>query len=490
MSEIKTLSKGKMWGYAIGQLGWSIISGLIGSWLVYFYQPSQEALDEGMKIFVPQGRIIFGVLTIIGLITATGRVFDAITDPLVGSWSDKCKSKLGRRIPFLRYSAIPLGIIFVLVFCAPIPERSSINSVWLFIFVLAYYFAITCYCTPYTSLLAELAHNQDEKLKLSMCISLTFIVGTAIGYAAPVIWGFLISNFGFERIPAMRLTFAILALIATIFMLVPAFGINEKDYCNAKPSESSMFSSLAKTFKNRDFRFFVLQDIVYWFGLTMFQTGLPFFVTTLLKLGEQYSTIMFIGLTALSLCFYPFVTKMAHKWGKKKLLVAAFVGFFLTFALTSLCGPYLLIPVPVQAVLIVVIGSFPQAIFGIVPQTIVADIAQSDEIQTKENRSGMFYAARTFAMKLGQSLAMLVFTSLATIGASKLAANAQNLAAEVSENGGTPLGYRIVAMVAAICCIAGGIIMMFFNEKRVMGIIESVNPNEERNAQVEDKSEN
>lgn len=472
MKEMKTLTKSKMWVYAIGQLGWSIISGLIGSWLVYFYQPSQDAIaNEGMKILIPQGRVVFGVLTIIGLITAAGRVFDAITDPLVGSWSDKCKSKLGRRIPFLRFSALPLGIIFVLVFCSPIPHESKINSVWLFVFVMAYYFAITCYCTPYTSLLAELAHNQEEKLKLSMCISLTFIVGTAVGYAAPVIWGVMIDG-GMERIPAMRLTFAILAVIATICMLVPAFGINEKDYCDAKPSETSMFNSLVKTFKNPDFRFFVLQDIVYWFGLTMFQTGLPFFVTVLLKLGEQYSTIMFIGLTALSLCFYPFVTKMARKWGKKKLLIAAFIGFVLTFALTSISGPNLPIPVPAQAVLIVVLGSFPQAIFGIVPQTIVADIAQSDEIQTKENRSGMFYAARTFAMKLGQSLAMLIFTSLATIGASKVAD-------ATSQTGGTPTGYRIVALVAAICCVLGGIIMSFFNEKHVMSIIESVNPNEE-----------
>ncbi len=463
MSELKTLSKGKMWVYAIGQLGWSIISGLIGSWLVYFYQPNDAAVDAGMKILIPQGRVVFGALTIIGLITAAGRIFDAITDPLVGNWSDGCRSKLGRRIPFLRFSALPLGIIFVLVFCAPIPQISALNSVWLFVFVMAYYFAITCYCTPYTSLLAELTHNQDEKLKLSMSISLTFIVGTAIGYTAPVIWGKMIDG-GMERIPAMRLTFAILSAIATICMLIPAFGINEKDYCNAQPTNTSMFKSLAKTFKNKDFRYFVIQDIVYWFGLTMFQTGLPFFVTSLLNLGEAYSTYMFIGLTALSLCFYPFVTKMAHKWGKKKLVVAAFIGFVLTFALTGICGPALKIPVAVQAVLIVVLGSFPQAIFGIIPQTIVADIAQSDEIQTGENRSGMFYAARTFAMKLGQSLAMLIFTSLATIGAVAATEGAEKVA--------TPFGYRVVALVAAACCVAGGIIMMFFNEKHVMSIIE------------------
>ena len=450
---MKSLTRGKMWCYAIGQLGWSIISGLIGSWLVYFYQPNQEAINDGMISLIPQGRVVLGILTFIGLITAIGRVFDAVTDPLVGNWSDNCKSRLGRRIPFLRFSAIPLGLVFVLVFCAPIHGVSALNTVWLFVTVLLYYFLITCYCTPYTSLLAELPHNQEEQLKLSMCISLTFIIGTCIGYAAPVIWGILMGS-GMERIPAMRITFAGLSILATIFMLVPAFGINEKDYCDAQPSSSKMFSSLGKTFKNGDFRIFVGQDIIYWFGLAMFQTGLAFFVTSLLHLPEAWTTYMMGGLTFVSLAFYPFVTKMTKKWGKKKLLIAAFVGFFLTFGFTALCGDMLsFIPVHVQAVIIVLLGSFPQAIFGIIPQTIVADIALSDEIKTGESRSGMFYAARTFAMKLGQSLAMLMFTSLATIGVA-------------------PFGYRLVALVASICCIAGGVIMIFFNEKKVMETIE------------------
>lgn len=469
---MKSLSRKMMWCYAIGQLGWSIISGLIGSWLVYFYQPNQEAINEGMISLIPQGRVVLGILTFIGLVTAVGRIFDAVTDPLVGNWSDNCKNKLGRRIPFMRWSAIPLGLIFILVFCAPVPRISAINTVWLFVTVLAYYFLITCYCTPYTSLLAELPHNQDEKLKLSMCISLTFIVGTCIGYAAPVIWGALIGG-GMERIPAMRITFAILSIIATIFMLIPAFGIKEKDYCDAQPSSSNMFVSLGKTFKNKDFRIFVAQDIIYFFGLAMFQTGLPFFVTSLLHLPESMTTVMMGGLTILSLCFYPFVTKMAAKWGKKKLLIAAFFGFFLTFGFTALSGEKLsFIPVYVQAAIIVLLGSFPQAIFGIIPQTIVADIALSDEVQTGESRSGMFYAARTFAMKLGQSLAMLLFTSLATIGAAKAVAQT----AEAGEQAaGSPFGYRIVALVAAICCILGGLIMKVFNEKKILDIINSDN---------------
>ena len=68
----------------------------------------------------------------------------------------------------------------------------------------------------------------------------------------------------------------------------------------------------------------------------------------------------------------------------------------------------------------------------------------------------MFFAARTFAFKLGQSAAMLAFTSLATI----------------SRSNGADFGYRLVAICASACCVAGGLILLFFNEKRVTGSLE------------------
>lgn len=451
MENLKSITKGKMWCYALGQLGWSMLSGLIGSWLVYFYQPAKTEIDADMTLFIPQGTVVFGVLTIIGLITAAGRIFDAITDPLIGSLSDNCRSKLGRRIPFLKFSALPLAVVTVLVFCAPVRTVSQINTVWLCVFVTLYYFLITCYCTPYTSLIAELAHTQEEKLQISTCISLTFIVGTAIAYVAPVVWNIFISSFGMERINAMRLTFGIISGISIVFLFIPVFTINEKDYVNIVPSKTNMFSSLLKTFKNHDFKIFVIQDLVYWFALTLFQTGLAFFVTQLFKLPEEFATYMFVGLTAVSLLFYPVVNLMARKIGKKACVFVAFMAFCLTFFLTGLAGDFLVVKPEVQAVIVVVLGAFPMAIFGILPQAMVADIAQCETVETGENRSGMFFAARTFAFKFGQSVAMLTFTSLAT------------------------LGYRLVAITASIFCLIGGFCLLRYNEKRILEKIENDN---------------
>ncbi len=65
------------------------------------------------------------------------------------------------------------------------------------------------------------------------------------------------------------------------------------------------------------------------------------------------------------------------------------------------------IPGIVYGILICVIAAFPMALLGIIPQSIVADVAEADSYATGENREGMFFAARTFAMKFGQSVMIL-----------------------------------------------------------------------------------
>ena len=58
---MKILTKGKMWCFAIGQFGWSLLSALITNWLVYFYQPDVDSISAGQTLFIPQGRVIFGI---------------------------------------------------------------------------------------------------------------------------------------------------------------------------------------------------------------------------------------------------------------------------------------------------------------------------------------------------------------------------------------------------------------------------------------------
>ncbi len=140
---MKRLTKKQMWIFAVGQLGWSLLGGIISAWLVAFYLPTQDnkhpEFFSGTEIpfftLIAPGLVIGGFLTIIGLITALCRVWDAVSDPLIANLSDNSKNPKGRRFPFMRFAAIPFAVITVLVFMAPTlftgsQEVSGWNVAW------------------------------------------------------------------------------------------------------------------------------------------------------------------------------------------------------------------------------------------------------------------------------------------------------------------------------------------------------------------------
>jgi len=461
MSTKKAATNKVLWIFAIGQLGWSLLSGIIANWLVFFYQPSQEELDKGQLLFIPKGTFIG--LTAIGIITAFGRIFDAVTDPYIAGKSDSLKHKLGRRIPFMRFAAVPFGIVTVLMFVSPFGEKSMGNAVFLFVFAMMFYFCMTCYCTPYNALIPELGSTQNTRINLSTFISVTYFFGTAIAYLVPNIAGFFLESLGYAA--SFRVTIAILAAVAVICMLVPAFLIDENEYADTTPSKSTAFKSLLATFRNKDFRIFVCSDILYWIGLTLFQTGLSFYITVLLGLGSGMTFPLFAIMIVVSLTFYPLVNIFSKKMGKKKLIAFAFLFFSFAFLVTAAAG-LIGIPAMVYGVIIAVLAAVPMAILGILPQAVVADISEADKLDTGESRQGMFYAARTFAFKLGQSLAMLMFTSIALI----------NSDADKGSSG-YGLGYRLTAILAAVLCLMGGLVFLRYNEKKVITRIEEGSKN-------------
>ena len=450
--KMKKLTKGKMWAFAIGQFGWSLLSALITNWLVYFYEPTEEAVREGQTLFLPQGRVIFGVVTIIGGISALGRIFDAVTDPLIANLSDRSANPRGRRIPFMQKIALPFAASTVLVFFTPIGRVSSLNGVWLLVVLLVFYLCMTTYCTPYNALISELGTTQDTRISISTYISVTFLLGSAIGYAAPYIWGALTPVLG--RVESIRMTFLLLALLALMALLFPTFTIREKDYIQTEPSKDNVFRSLIKTFQNGDFRLFVGSDILYFIALTIFQTGLPFFVTVLMKLPETMTTLLYVGMTLLSFAAYAPVNYLAHRVHKKKLVLIGFCGLSLVYLVTALSGLFGRTGL-FWGVIVVLLAAFPMAILGILPQAIVADIAEADARITGEKREGMFFAARTFAFKMGQSISMLLFTALASIHPE------------------TGWGYRIAALLATLICLSGAWVLSFYREKKILEILAS-----------------
>ena len=476
----KRLTKKQMIIFSIGQFGWSLLSGIISAWLVTFYLPASQDISAGAIQYITPGLVIGGFMTILGLITALSRVFDAVTDPLIASLSDRSKNPRGRRIPFMQIAAVPLAVVTVLLFCAPFGNYqtgNALNIVWIAVVIVLFYLFMTMYCTPYNALISEFGKTQEDRMFISTAISLTFFAGTLLAYT-PFVFAGVLRNLNVDFAWSYRICFIVLAVIAAVAMLLPTFLLKEKDFVETKPSTENVVKSLASTFKNKDFRTFSFSDIMYWVGLTMFQTGLPFFVKVSMAFDEGMVLVFMGGMTVLSAVFYPFVTKMVKKFGKKKLVIAGFIGLAICYAIAGIGSIPGVLP-EAQTVVgepatanalswvfgaaIMLISALPMALLGIIPQSIVADVAEAEAVTTGQNREGMFFAARTFAMKFGQSLAMILFTSLAILGTAQ-SVDSNDIVASKK-------GMLIVAIVAAAFCILGALILMFYREKKVMKTI-------------------
>lgn len=436
----------KQIAYALGQFGWSLLSGIIGTYLVFYYIPTEKS---GISPVIPQVAY-FGFLSIIGLITMLGRFFDAITDPWIATLSDRCKSKRGRRISFMQYSAIPFALFTVLVFWTPVKGISYINAIFLTVTLLLFYLFMTMYVTPYFALMSELGHTPDERLNLSTAISVTWFLGFAASSQAPVLWNVFV-NMGYKKETAMIIAFSIFAIIGLIFLFIPVFAIDEKRYCESIPSEIKMIDSIKATFRNKEFKIFVFSDLVYWLAITMFQNALLYYITILLDKPESMLSFLLILLGVGSFIFYVPVNFLAKKFGKKKLLIIAFFFFIAVYIFGFFLG---LVPISktLQAYLLVIIASIPMAVFGILPNAVIADIAEYDARKTGNRREAIFFGTRTFMSKVGQMLSMLFLSALLLL----------------KRNGSNVIGIRLTALAAAIFCFLGLLLLLGYNEKKIL----------------------
>ncbi len=453
MKQLKPITNKLLWIFALGQFGWSLLSGIVSNWMVYYYTGSPDAQNPNTGLFatgITQEPILFK-LTLFGLVLAAGRIFDAITDPLIAGWSDRSNYKGGRRIPFMRVMAVPFALCTIGLFTIPQTSSIALNDVTLFILLMVFYLFMTMFCTPYNALIAELGDTQQHRINVSTYISFTFIVGQSISFLLPNVAGALQGSFG--QAGSIRMAVAIMATIACLAMLFPAFYIKERDYIESKPSQTRPFTSLIKTFSNGQFRRFVYSDVIYFFALTLFQTGLPFYETKLMQVPDTMTFTLTATMTAISVCLYPVVNILAKKIGKKALIITGFFAYSVVFAITSICG------VGIHwGFIVAVTAAIPMAILGILPQACVADVAEVTRLETGEDRSGMFFAARTFAFKMGQAIALVIFTSITVAK--------------------TQASYRTTAIVAFVPCFIGGVLFFAYNEKKLLSRINELKEKE------------
>ena len=437
----------KQLSYACGMIGWSIMTNVIIVMLPYFYLPPK---NSGLMPFMPQV-LIFGVLNIMSVIAASGRLVDAFADPYIASLSDKSNNPKGRRIPFMMWTILP-SVIFCCLTFYPIEKTESFhNAFWLMFMLIGFFTMSTAYIIPYNALLPELTDTTAERVKLSSFQQVGFVLGIIISalinnYADLVQHFFKVAN----RDTAVQYTIWGLAVFAGLIMLIPILSIDERRYIVAKKaSHLPILLAIKKTFAQANFKYYLISDFSYNMALSIISSGLLFFITVLLGLKESMGGLLMLTMVLVSLMFYPLINFVSKKWGKKPLILFSFIILSLIFVTIYFLGKLPASP-EFQIYALVICAAFPLAALGILPNVILAEIAENDSIETGENHEGMFFAVKYLFVKLGQTMGIALFAFLTVYG----------------KDPGNDRGLRLNGMVGFVLCLVAFIFFTRFRENK------------------------
>lgn len=397
--------------------------------------------------FIYQGGV-WGVLTLVGLISFGGRIFDAATDPLIASMSDRSEARLGRRRVFMLVGAVPFALSGFLLFWPLSATSLTLNAVWLALVSAAYYLSFTAYVIPYSALISELGHDSADRLRISAWTSVAWALGFVCGNSVYALQSFLEVR-GYAPLDAFRSSLGGLQALSLAALLAPALLLDERRYARAHVGHVDMLSSLRAVWSNANYRRFLLSDCLYWLALTFVQLGMAYYAVLLLGLDKSYAFYFALSGFVGSFALYLPITLLALRLGKKLLILTAYGVFAVVFGALAASEWIPLPPAPLLFAL-GALSAWPLAVFGILPTALIADEAARDGERRGAGLAGMYFASRTLIMKLGISVANLLFPSLLLLGKS-------------AEN---PAGVKLSALFALGVCVLSAGVFVRYREKR------------------------
>jgi GPH family glycoside/pentoside/hexuronide:cation symporter len=365
--------------YGIGDLGNATVNSAIQFFLMKFYT---------------DGALILPALA--GNALLVGKIWDAINDPLFGWFTDKTRSRHGKRRVFMLFGAIPLAIAIALLWYVPVADR-----VWTFVWIAATFILFDTVWTltnvPYYALTSELTDDYDERSSLTtyrMAMAVpAYLLGAAV---TPAIVGlFALQRTGYAFIGILY------GVIAAAALLVSAAGFRERTRVVESRPEPNPFKSMGTAMRNKPFVRLCGIYLVINLSFAFIKVLMAYYIQYQLLMESQTTLVMGLMLVCvtISLPFWQWLSRKmdkgpAYGLGMAVGALAIVLTFFLPHQSTGLIY------------LVAVLAGFGFSAQWIFPWAMVADVADYDRLETGQQRSGMYYGVWGLATKISEALAL------------------------------------------------------------------------------------
>jgi len=424
--------------YSFGYFGVQLIAFSIGQIPQIYYIP-----EEGIALIAPVTILgaFFAGGYLFGLLNALGRIVDGVVDPWVGNLSDHCRSRFGRRKPFLVVGAPLMGVFLVLFTLPPTSGPSLANIAYLAVIYPLFFVFFTIAITPYLAMIPEITRTPSDRLLVTTLQAVFLVAGTFTGV--------VLINLIPDRISFTLGATAIAVLSALPFLLVAAFvHIPSESEPSEIPPRPSTIRQIRSALAFAPFRIYLASQAAFWFGFKMVETSARYVAVHLL--GHRGAYLYILG-TALGVATLFGIGSywLGKNIGKRRSMILMSILFvaLLPWVATIGKGP---LASPVASYMLFAALGIPLSLLLVVPNSLLADIIDRDREQSGERREALFFASQALLTKIAIAFSGATLNLLLPIGA------AEGVYA-VGE-----LGVRMVGPVAAASVLVGLLVFLRF----------------------------
>lgn len=391
--------------YGAGDLGPAITANILAFFLLFFFT-NVAGINPGLA----------------GSILLIGKIWDAINDPIVGVLSDRTQNRMGRRLPWMLWGAIPFGIFYVLQWLVPhFSNDPATNQWWLvgYYILVAILFntAYTAVNLPYTALTPELTQDYNERTSLNS-FRFLFSIGGSIAslLLAQVIFALFkpsaaasggSCNAGVMQYTVLGIVCAVIAIVALYWCV---WGVRRQVMVAERrrlETESTEIIPLPEqlriAFSNRPFLYVIGIYFCSWLAVQITASIIPYFVVNVMQRGDQFIPVLLaVQGTALVMLFV--WTEVSKRVGKKAVY---FMGMGVW--IIAQAGLYFLKPGQIGLMYVLaVMAGFGVATAYLIPWSMVPDVVELDELQTGQRREGVFYSFMVLLQKVGLAVGLFL----------------------------------------------------------------------------------